>query len=282
MSKKQDKIKDTILRSTENSVASVADDNVKANMEVETGAGMEPKILRSSDGKCCAWCSALAGEYYADEAPDGIYARHDNCNCTVTYISEKGFQDAHTKKWIDQRELEARRERILADRKHRHSQEKKLQTGGKEREVQSYVATGGKNYKPYDIDNPKDVKAASTYRKISRTNDIDLIAKNTGFTHNEIRQIKRHIFFDKHKKYDGEYGMLDPDYDMAVAWKRLQQGRPKERDILLLKHELFESQMEKRYNLTVAEAHAMATKKYDWQSRLESEVGTRGEPDGLL
>lgn len=122
MSKKQDKIKDTILRSTENSVASVADDNVKANMEVETGAGMEPKILRSSDGKCCAWCSALAGEYYADEAPDDIYARHDNCNCTVTYISEKGFQDAHTKKWIEREEVDARRRRIDADNKYTNSQ----------------------------------------------------------------------------------------------------------------------------------------------------------------
>ena len=117
MSKKQDKIKDIILRSTENSVASVADDNVKANMEVETGAGMEPKILRSSDGKCCAWCSSLVGEYYEDEAPDDIYARHDNCNCTVTYISEKGYQDAHSKKLIDQQELEVRRERIATDRK---------------------------------------------------------------------------------------------------------------------------------------------------------------------
>ena len=278
----QKKIEEVITRSVENTVRSVVDDFVNANVKSEISAGMRPRIVRSSDGKCCTWCSSMAGEYYANEAPKDIYRRHDNCNCTVTYISDKGYQDAHTKKWIDQRELEATRERILADRKHRHSQEKKLQTGGKEREVQSYVATGGKNYKPYDIDNPKDVKAASTYRKISRTNDIDLIAKNTGFTHNEIRQIKRHIFFDKHKKYDGEYGMLDPDYDMAVAWKRLQQGRPKERDILLLKHELFESQMEKRYNLTVAEAHAMATKKYDWQSRLESEVGTRGEPDGLL
>ena len=122
MSKKQDKIKDTILRSTENAVASVADDNVKANMEVETGAGMEPKILRSSDGKCCAWCSALAGEYYADEAPDDIYARHDNCNCTVTYISEKGFQDAHTKKWIEREEVDARRRRIDADNKYTNSQ----------------------------------------------------------------------------------------------------------------------------------------------------------------
>ena len=188
----QKKIEEVITRSVENTVRSVVDDFVNANVKSEISAGMRPRIVRSSDGKCCTWCSSMAGEYYANEAPKDIYRRHDNCNCTVTYISDKGYQDAHTKKWIDQRELEARRERILADRKHRHSQEKKLQTGGKEREVQSYVATGGKNYKPYDIDNPKDVKAASTYRKISRTNDIDLIAKNTGFTHDEIRQIKRY------------------------------------------------------------------------------------------
>lgn len=79
-------------------------------------AGMRPRIVRSSNGKCCPWCSSLAGEYYADEAPDDIYARHDNCTCTVTYISEKGYQDAHTKKWIAQQETEARRSRIDGDR----------------------------------------------------------------------------------------------------------------------------------------------------------------------
>lgn len=35
----------------------------------------------------------------------------------MTYISEKGYQDAHTKKWIEQQELDARRERIAGDRK---------------------------------------------------------------------------------------------------------------------------------------------------------------------
>ena len=35
----------------------------------------------------------------------------------MTYISEKGYQDAHTKKRIEQQGLEARRERIATDRK---------------------------------------------------------------------------------------------------------------------------------------------------------------------
>lgn len=70
--------------------------------------------------------------------------------------------------------------------------------------------------------------------------------------------------------------MLSPDYDMAVAWKRLYEGNPKPRDILLLKHELLESTLEKKYNLTIAEVHSRATEVYDWAKRLIEELGEEG------
>lgn len=92
---------------------------------------------------------------------------------------------------------------------------------------------------------------------------------------------KRHIFFNKHQKNDG-YGMLYPDYDMAVAWKRLYEGAPEERDILLLKHELLESQVEKKDNLIIAEAHELAKKEYDWETKLTEELGEDGKLYGLL
>ena len=91
----------------------------------------------------------------------------------------------------------------------------------------------------------------------------------------------RVIQLNKHQKYDG-YGMLYPDYDMAVAWNRLYKGIPKERDILLLKHELLESQVEKKYNLTIAEAHKIAKEKFDWEKKLYEDLGEDGEPYGLL
>jgi hypothetical protein len=110
---------DAILdRAVENFARSIPADTIKSNVEFEMHAGMRPRIIRSSNGKCCAWCSSIAGEYYADEAPDDIYKRHDNCNCTVTYISENGRQDAHTKAWIRQEEVEARRARIAGDQKY--------------------------------------------------------------------------------------------------------------------------------------------------------------------
>lgn len=142
--------------------------------------------------------------------------------------------------------------------------------------------TGGKRYIPYDKENPKDVSAAKMYRRISRDNsDVKKIAQHTDFTEKEVQQIKRHIFYNKHRKYDG-YGILSPDYDMAVAWKRLCDGEPADRDILLLHHELLESTLEKEYNLTIAEAHKKAKKQFDWEKALVDAVGEDGEQFGIL
>jgi hypothetical protein len=74
---------------------------------------------------CHPWCSGLGSEYYVYDAPDDIYCRHDNCTCTVTYVSERGAQDAHTKNWIDQQELDARRGRIEFDREYSQKQNDK-------------------------------------------------------------------------------------------------------------------------------------------------------------
>lgn len=108
-------IDDIIDRSVVNFSMGITTDAIKQNVSSEMSVGMRPKIIRSTDGNCCAWCSAMAGEYYADEAPKDIYRRHDNCTCTVTYVSEKGAQDAHTKKFITRQELEERRGRISED-----------------------------------------------------------------------------------------------------------------------------------------------------------------------
>lgn len=147
---------------------------------------------------------------------------------------------------------------------------------------ESVKQTGGKQYTPYDENDPRDIFAAKEYRKISRDNsDVKKIARNTDFTEKEVQQIKRHIFYNKHQKYDG-YGMLTPDYDMAVAWKRLREGKPEERDILLLHHELLESTLEKEYNLTISEAHKRAKKQFDWEKELIKAVGEGGERFGIL
>ena len=124
-------------------------------------------------------------------------------------------------------------------------------------------------------------QASNLYRQIAEADDIETIAKASGMSRNDIKAIKQHIFFDTHQLYDGE-GKFAPDYDMAVAWQRLAAGKPEKRDILLLKHELLESQVEKEYHLSAAEAHAIASEKYDWAAELFDIFGEEGEPDDLL
>ena len=149
-----------------------------------------------------------------------------------------------------------------------------VQTGGNE--------SGGKRYVPEKSDGQRGIQAAEAYRKISRTNDTEIVARNSGFSVEDIVTIKRHIFFEKHKTYDG-YALLTPDYDMAVAWNRLRSGHPEERDILLLHHELLESRIETERNCTLSEAHAEAQKKYNWSEEIMRIFGEGGgEPDGLL
>ena len=141
--------------------------------------------------------------------------------------------------------------------------------------------TGGKDTSIWDRIEQRDRQAAKAYDKIRNTDDIAAISKSSGMSEDDIRTIKNHVFFNEHQLYDG-IGRLDPDYDMAVAWNRLTRGAPEERDILLLRHELLESQVEMWYNLTIADAHARATKKYDWAGHLKELLGEEGEPDGLL
>ena len=168
----------------------------------------------------------------------------------------------------------------LAEKKLKNKSADKSQHEKYAQEIK-HKASGGKQYVPYDLNDKKDVAAANEYKKISKRDDARKIAESSGMTVDEIRQIKRHIFYNKHKTYVG-YKNLYPDYDMAVAWKRLYEGCPEERDILLLKHELLESNLEKEYNLTISEAHAKATEKFDWAGKLEKDLGGEGEKYGIL
>ena len=216
-------------------------------------------------GDACGICKELNDKhFYVKDMMPGTNAppMHPNCRCSTSAYEDSEEYD----KWLEHLEKGGTTEEW--DKKYI------IQTGGKH-------TTGGKRYTPYDNGDKKDIAASKEYKKISKRNDISIIAKNSGFSEKDIKQIKRHIFYNKHKLYEG-YSNLYPDYDMAVAWKRLYEGKAKERDILLLKHELLESTLEKEYNLTITEAHKRATLKYDWSKKLIEEVGKDGEPYGLL
>lgn len=74
------------------------DDRMKAEAKFRSRAGLKCYITRMTDGKCCPWCSKVAGRYEYGREPDGIYRRHDNCSCTVTFENGRRRQDVWSKR----------------------------------------------------------------------------------------------------------------------------------------------------------------------------------------
>ena len=110
----------------------------------------------------------------------------------------------------------------------------------------------------------------------NRIDDIEKISYNTHISYTDVEIVKRHVFLENHI-LDNNVAVFDADYDMAVAWQRLINGTYEDRDIVLLKHELLESQVEKEYNLNYRDAHNIAQKKYPWSDIIDQMFGGEGE-----
>ena len=97
--------KERLFTQIENFLEGTVDDCVRENADFQYQAGLSPKIERRTVGKCCEWCSRLAGTYdYEDVRDKGndVFRRHKNCHCIVSYNPGDGSkrrQNAHTKRW---------------------------------------------------------------------------------------------------------------------------------------------------------------------------------------
>lgn len=120
-------------------------------------------------------------------------------------------------------------------------------------------------------------KHAKLYYKTIRNNkyDVEKIAKNTGFNVEDIRRIKNYVFFQEHNFRNAPKGRFVPDYDMALSWQRLEQGKDIwEVDIILLKHELYEMEIESKY-LYYEDAHNETEKYYNYALAIKREKEKR-------
>ena len=122
---------------------------------------------------------------------------------------------------------------------------------------------------PFNPNDPLEIEAAKKYEQIiADKEDIDCIAKNTGFSKREVKRIKNHIFHHQHMLENDKGGLVkgyfDASNEIADAWFRLKDGSFTDKDIALLKHELAESKFEKpgqNYHI----AHVKANKVSDWE-----------------
>ena len=108
---KYDEISYMLIDPIINFTQCVVDDTVKANADLQYKAGLSPKIVRTSTGKCCAWCDKLAGVYDYEKVRDtgnNVYRRHKNCRCLVELVADKQTQNVHTKRWAEEDDVKRR------------------------------------------------------------------------------------------------------------------------------------------------------------------------------
>lgn len=246
-------------------------------------------------GDTCPFCITLASrgwQYMSKKALKGGHAEHIHANCDCQYgvrFSEKDSVAGYNPKVYEDMyygtEGSTPQERINSMRRVQYQQNRdhinemkraayaRRQTGGR--------ITGGHHYSNEVTEDRRSLAAAKQYENYSRVDDSEIIANNTGFSVKDIQTIRSHVFFEKHN-LDVGYQRFAPDYDMAVAWRRLQNGNFLPRDITLLNHELLESQLEKMYNLSAREAHERTQETYNWVDQLMRETNGKGEEDDLL
>lgn len=94
--------------------------------------------------------------------------------------------------------------------------------------------------------------------------DVRNIAQNTGFSEEEISQIKNHVFINEHDLGGEVPERFYPNYAMSQSWQRLIDGKNiQKHDLTLLNHEKMESNLMKQ-GYSQKEAHELAEKVYNY------------------
>ena len=82
-------VKDSVIKrragaGSETITKSFHDNFIEKNVKFRNDAGLKCHIIRIGT-KCCDWCTEVAGKYEMGDQPEGIFRRHDNCDCTIIY-----------------------------------------------------------------------------------------------------------------------------------------------------------------------------------------------------
>ena len=148
-----DEVSGKLLSSFENFSQHIVDETIRKNADFHHRSGLSPKIVRRSNGKCCAWCRALAGTHDYPTFDRDVYRRHDNCRCTVLYDPADGskkFQNVHSRRWTNEQDYDKLNLRkkfglMTSDKRHYESDILvPLGVGAKQKDVRVRLPTGEK------------------------------------------------------------------------------------------------------------------------------------------
>ena len=117
----------------------------------------------------------------------------------------------------------------------------------------------------------QEAHARRYYEQIrKRSGDIEAIAQNSGFSIDDLNLVKSHMFLNKYDLGEYELTRFDPNYDMALSWQRLIEGKNiLEMDIVLLHHELMEYHLMNEQNLSYRVAHELTEKLHNYSKYIK-------------
>lgn len=105
-----------------------------------------------------------------------------------------------------------------------------------------------------------DQHASELYMNIRNSNsDVTRIAENINIPDFQVQRVKDHVFHNSHQ-LDRGVAKFDPDLEIANAWNRLEAGTHTESDLLIFRHEHFESRFEGIFNTDYSTAHEAANR----------------------
>ena len=122
------------------------------------------------------------------------------------------------------------------------------------------VSTGGRwtHLEEYGLKYFKEVTKAYD-ELLSTSDDIYEIANRYQLTIEDVGRAKDYAFGSGVSQYQ-----LIPDEDMAVGWKRMASGQGTNIDEVLLRHEVFESDLVVNQGMNQEYAHELAQARYPW------------------
>lgn len=144
-----DDVSEKLISAFENFNQHIVDETIRRNAEFQYNYGMNPKVIRKAESKCCKWCRSLAGEFDYPDVPDDFYRRHERCRCTVEYDPGDGRrQNVHTKKWTGEKDYDILKSRksvgLLSTDNRRYEDDiiVPLGVGAKQKDVYVRLPTG--------------------------------------------------------------------------------------------------------------------------------------------
>lgn len=96
-----------------------------------------------------------------------------------------------------------------------------------------------------------------------RHDDVEKIAKTTGYSPEVIERIKNFVFIEEHDLGEEGIRRFHTDYMMAESWRRLIDGTPEPHDLVLIEHEIMESKLMES-GMKQDEAHTVTSRKYNY------------------